>query len=495
MFAQSHQRQPTRPPARKAGAPAPIEGDDQSLYGNSFVADQAAGPTFEDGSPIPTQQGAEVTDDFDPATRDADLSTGETGALIGRGTEVVIRSGRTKRSREIARVPDGAPCEIVQVKGTKIQVRVRVGEKNVVGWTDASAFSKQPTLPKDEDHKDLRENFAYSYFAGDHSPKSPKGTDTSQGALGDCFFIATMAAIANASPKAIEEAIKYDAKTGKYTVRFFEESYTGQMKPVFITVDGYLPTEAASRGDPAYDGDPGMALWPAIMEKAYAQWKGGYDVIGEGGTGHQAMAELTGVRSKSKSPSSMSEKEVVPYFEKAKKDGLAIYAGVKDTMKSATQAPLAGSASGPYSGTLTQTHRWNEVEPGTLRVTDKNNAVASARDTGSEGDKTASVEGRDVTKGEIDYKSSHLSVQYAKGKAPKKASDLAVDFEYHGMLDTAKTIIGNHAYAFESVVDGKLLQFYNPWGTYQPKPITAAEFLKYFDSLSTNQVPAGKTAA
>ena len=67
-------------------------------------------------------------------------------------------------------------------------------------------------------------------------------------------------------------------------------------------------------------------------------------------------------------------------------------------------------------------------------------------------------------------------------------------FEYEGVLDVNKTIIANHAYAFEGVV-GKELQFYNPWGSYQPKPITPAEFLTYFDSLTTNAPPAAKTKA
>ena len=61
-------------------------------------------------------------------------------------------------------------------------------------------------------------------------------------------------------------------------------------------------------------------------------------------------------------------------------------------------------------------------------------------------------------------------------------------------MDPAKVIIGNHAYAFERVVGKDQLQFYNPWGSYQPKPITAAEFLRHFDALSTNAVPKGKTS-
>ncbi len=463
--------------------------------GNSARAERIAalssGPTTEEGAPIPTQRGPEVTDSFDPRARPAEVSEGDRGALVGRGTEIVVRSGKTSRSRELFKVADGTPAEVVTVSKSALRVRVRNGDKETTGWVARDVFTDQPFISRTDDSKKLPEDYQYSYFGGDHSPVDPKGTDTAQGALGDCFFIASMAAVANAAPKAIQDAITYDPKTGRYKVRFFEETRSG-MKPVYIDVDAYLPTERGNPKDPAYAGDPGAPLWPAILEKAYAQFKGGYDVIGEGGTGFEAMAELTGVRSKSKSPAYMRESEVVPYFKTAKQDGLAIYAGVRNTGTSAAQATLTGTASGPYTGTVSQIHKWNEIEPGTLSVTDKSGQVASARDRGQEGDETGEIQGRDVAEGEVQYKASKLSLRYNRGKQPKAAGDLEVNFEYHGMLEPNKVLIGNHAYAFEGVVQGDLLQFYNPWGSYQPKPITAAEFLKYFDSLATNAVPGGK---
>jgi len=491
MQARDRSRTPSSPEQAPA---APAQAGRKSGLGNSFLAGRlSAQPTFEDGTPVPSQRGPEVTDSFDPRHRPASVKVGQMGALVGRGSEVLLRTGKTTRSRELARVPDGSPAEVVTVDNTRIQVRVRVGQKNVTGWADAADFTTQPGVSRDEDNKALADDYAYSYFGGDHRPTAPKGTDTAQGALGDCFFIASMAAIANASPQAIKDAIQFDARSGKYTVRFYEETQSG-MKPVYITVDSYLPTEKGNRKDPAYAGDPGGPLWPAIMEKAYAQWKGGYDVIGEGGTGDTAMAEISGVRSRSRNPASMRPDEVLPYFQKAQKDGLAIYAGVRNTLKMAAQSPLSGSGSGPYRGTLQQAHSWNEVEPGTLSVTDKGGKVGSARDDGEEGDKSAAILGRDVQSGSIDYQSHQVQVQYRSGRSPANAKDLVVEFEYHGMLNSQKTIIGNHAYAFERVVNGNMLQFYNPWGSYQPSPITAQEFLQYFDSLSTNAVPKNKTA-
>jgi hypothetical protein len=442
--------------AGSAGSAGSAQAGAEAGVGNAALAAGLGGrsaPTFDDGTPIPQHRGPEVTAGFDPATRAARFEAGEKGALIGKGTDVLVRSGQTSRSRELGRVADGTPCEVISSKGAAVQVRVRLNNKMVVGWVEAASFSVQPGMIKSDEDPALTADFPFAFFGGDHDPTAPKGTDTAQGALGDCFFIASMAAVANANPQAISEAITYDKASGKYTVRFYEEGRGGSMKPVYITVDAYLPTSGA-RNDPAFAGDPGQPLWPAIMEKAYAQWKGGYDVIGEG--------------------------------------GLAVYAGVRNTSQGTVQQPLTGG-SGKYSGQLRQNHAWSEVEPGTLRVTDAKGRVQPAYDEGEEGDKTGAMKGKDLSGGSIDYKGSRLDLQYRSGKQPESASDLSVQFEFHGMMDPAKVIIGNHAYAFERVVGKDQLQFYNPWGSYQPKPITAAEFLRHFDALSTNAVPKGKT--
>jgi hypothetical protein len=458
-----------------------------SGFGSAAFGRGAAG-----GFEMPKKRGSSP-DEVGAAARPATAPRGgASGALIGQGEEVTLYSGSSARAKVVTKVPDGSACEVKESRGERLRVKVRQGDKNVEGWVDRAVFSTQPTLSQDEDDKALRDDFAYSYFGGDQSPKDPKVADLAQGALGDCFFIASMAAVVGASPGAIQDAVKYDPRSKKYTVRFYEEQGRGRFKPVFIEVDAYLPTVEGDRRDPAYAADPGSPLWPAILEKAYAQWKGGYDVLGEGGTGDEAMSALTGSQSRTKNPASMKEADVIPYFKAASADGLAIYAGVRNTGEMDVQTPLSGTASGPYRGRLAQTHKWNEVEPGTLTVTDKGKKVAGARDKGEEGDATGAVMGADVKAGSIDYKGSQLELEYKSGKAPTSAADLEVRYQYHGMLDPQKVLIGNHAYAFQGVVEQDKLQFFNPWGSYQPKPITASEFLRYFDSLATNQVPKQK---
>ncbi len=510
---------PAQAPASSVASSAP-RSSAQDRVGNAALAGRAgnaapstAAPTQSAASPAlkpvsrstsPTKRGPELAvgeDGKSPTTaapgqetgvlRPDSFRSGQKGALIGRGAQVELQSTE-KGGSVVARVPDGAPATIVSSKGTRVKVQVRNGSSNVEGWVDKTVFSDQPGVSKDEENKKLADDYVYSPIGGDQSPKDPTGKDTAQGALGDCFFIASMAAVANAAPGVITDMVKYDPKKKTYTVRFFEERGRGASKPVYIEVDGYLPTSAGSRNDPAYAGDPGGKMWPAIVEKAYAKWKGGYDVIGEGGLGEQAMAEMTGGKSTFKNPASMKEKDVIPYFQNAKKDGKAIYAGVVSGVKSSQQAVLSGTGDGAYKGKVKQNHRWNEIVPGTVTVADAKGKAPTARDTGEDGDATAKLEGRGVKSGSVGYKDSAIELTYDKGKGPADGKDLVVDFDYHGVVDLESFLIGDHGYAFESVVGDKL-QFYNPWGTYQPKPISAATFLKYFDSIALNTPPASKT--
>jgi hypothetical protein len=121
--------------------------------------------------------------------------------------------------------------------------------------------------------------------------------DVRKGAAHDCYFASAMASVANERPEVIRNAIK-DNKDGTYTVTFYNDG--NKSDKVEITVDSQLYVDSSgnlkySRGvDKNADGKSDE-LWPAIMEKAYAKWKGGYDAIGNG-TDDVAMAisEITG---------------------------------------------------------------------------------------------------------------------------------------------------------------------------------------------------------
>jgi len=123
-------------------------------------------------------------------------------------------------------------------------------------------------------------------------------SDVRQGAIGDCFLAAALAAVAGTNPSAITGAIK-DNGDGTYTVRFYNLDWSGSKKAESITVDADLPMNGDA---PAYaKSTESLELWPSILEKAYAQWKGSYDAIGHGGNAGDVMEALTGERSRSKS--------------------------------------------------------------------------------------------------------------------------------------------------------------------------------------------------
>ena len=117
--------------------------------------------------------------------------------------------------------------------------------------------------------------------------------DAVQGGLGDCYFISSMMAVANTHPEILQKAIK-DNGNGTYTVTFWQrDSADAAPRPVKVTVDDKIPE---SKGSPQYVGSrSGKELWPEIMEKAYAQWHGGYEDI-QGGMGANALSALTGAR-------------------------------------------------------------------------------------------------------------------------------------------------------------------------------------------------------
>ncbi len=156
-----------------------------------------------------------------------------------------------------------------------------------------------PGLTRDEKTKQLD---AYTYKKNDrgaklYGPNGVQSADVRQGYIGDCYLASALAAVAGTRPDAIKQAIK-DNGDGTFTVRFYEVGWDGKKTAHQESVDADL----ASDGDrPAYansteqvEGKDFMELWPSILEKAYAAWKGSYDAIGNGGNSGDVMTALTG---------------------------------------------------------------------------------------------------------------------------------------------------------------------------------------------------------
>jgi WXG100 family type VII secretion target len=209
--------------------------------------------------------------------------------------------------------------------------------------------------------------------AGDADDISPN--DVAQGQIGDCFLMASLAAIARSNPDVIRNMIK-DNGDGSYTVTFkinvggvhslAAQRYEDDMKArgldfilarqnlyspspdTFITKEIRVTPDfpANSSGGPLYaqygdtaGGKPEM--WVPLIEKAYAQMMGDYSDIKDGGQPWVAMRNITGKRSMTFQPEDIKMDELADYHAK----GNAI---VVHTPNHQTFTSMWAKASGRY---------------------------------------------------------------------------------------------------------------------------------------------------
>jgi hypothetical protein len=150
-------------------------------------------------------------------------------------------------------------------------------------------------------------------------------TDIAQGDVGDCYFVASLAAAALEKPSTISSMF-IDNYDGTFTVRFYNNGVAD-----YVTVDRYLPTTSSNKaayakwnsyswfGGNQYN-DPDNELWVALAEKAYAQlnesgWIGqdgsnSYQGISSG-SAYSAMKHITGLDTALRSVQAMTKQELI----------------------------------------------------------------------------------------------------------------------------------------------------------------------------------------
>lgn len=100
----------------------------------------------------------------------------------------------------------------------------------------------------------FRNNFSLNY------------TDIKQGSLGDCYFLAGLASVAQQKPSLIKQSVT-SLGDGTYAVRYYDEVGGGAK---YYRVDGSLPVRKDDANSLAFAQIQNNCQWPAIMEKAWA---------------------------------------------------------------------------------------------------------------------------------------------------------------------------------------------------------------------------------
>lgn len=113
-------------------------------------------------------------------------------------------------------------------------------------------------------------------------------SDIAQGALGDCWYLASLAAMAE-FPKLVEACF---AKTEYNDLGVYEILCFKNGMQTSVIVDDLFPCDPES-GKPCYSHVEGNELWVLLLEKAWAKLHGTYERI-EGGIPHRALMDLTG---------------------------------------------------------------------------------------------------------------------------------------------------------------------------------------------------------
>jgi hypothetical protein len=140
---------------------------------------------------------------------------------------------------------------------------------------------------------DYGRTFGYGYAAGALFVVSAAYSDVYQGAVGDCYLLASLAEAAYRQPAAIYNMFT-DNGDGTYAVRFINNGIAD-----YVTVDRYLPVTSSGTfvfaGMGRYAASTANELWVALAEKAYVQINAcGWIRPAEMGGGQNAYGAISG---------------------------------------------------------------------------------------------------------------------------------------------------------------------------------------------------------
>jgi hypothetical protein len=259
---------------------------------------QTGGPsatyTFEDGGRV---VGALSTGAEDKGTKVQTQSASKGPRVEG---DPVPSSLRAVRATKIYRTADANGAVLQTVRANEM-VPVCGREKGfwIVGpFADANQRGRgtRGYLPEaDLDNRLRYADVPAPIFLAD---KPPSAASVVQKDLGTCYLDAALMAIATVQSSAIYEMIK-DNEDGTVSVRFFRRADDGYYDEHWVRINRTIVVD--ERGRSHYTVGEGGQLWPALVEKAFAAWRGrGWYRNIEGGVTSDVFEVVLGMQARSR---------------------------------------------------------------------------------------------------------------------------------------------------------------------------------------------------
>lgn len=206
--------------------------------------------------------------------------------------------------------------------------------------TGAPDPAKRPT-PESASHT-YKRIVGVPFIRGEGDAHEVDINDIKQGGLGDCYFMAGLAAVALSQPERIRNMIE-DHGDGTFSVYAWRHSDQWEDDPAEVTrtavrirlddqfpSGGFGPAYAEYGDTETVGGETRHELWPMLFEKAWAQTKGSYAAI-EGGWASQPMSFFGAEDVEDETPADLSPGALEALLKKAAAEGRPMSFGVPTT--------------------------------------------------------------------------------------------------------------------------------------------------------------------
>jgi hypothetical protein len=163
----------------------------------------------------------------------------------------------------------------------------------------------QRVLAREPPPRDTHKGSTLKQIKGKAFVNGVSPEDVKQGALGDCNLLAPAAAVAFAGPSKIRSLITDNGDdTYNVTLYYRDHFWTDLTAHVFTVTSSFYVDDD---GNPLYakagdTGPDGPELWVMLIEKAFAKYKGSYEVAGGAMWDKEGLELLTGNDAKETNP-------------------------------------------------------------------------------------------------------------------------------------------------------------------------------------------------